>query len=1132
MRELIERMGNKNFMIGCVSLGIISIILCLFINSYSLLEATPSISFSSKALNYASKEEGSFEVTKSAEWIDINKAKITFEVESIAKENTKNRDIILVLDLSDSMEGEKLAIMKAEIISLIEQVLENSNNHIAVIAYGTNADTVSIFSNNARVLARDINLLSNKGQTNHYDALLEVEKLLSTYQKEDDRECSAIFLTDGFADRGTPNELLEYAYLKSQYPYLTIKAVQYDMGNEVLPSIESISDYQYVANVNTLGKILQKVADTSILYDRFELTDWIQSDYFGVASVSSVDSSLGDVKLTEEKGVPKISWYMNTFQTGTTETLTIIVNLKSDFQKDVGLFATNQKEEVSYKLGTVEERVASDRTPVLGTHYDVSYDINAPKDCTISETPETQTYHVLNIIKVSDEVPSCKGYQFRGWKIVTPNVQQYNDEYFIMPERDVLLRAEWAKMSIAKTVNGDVNPKRVSILQSVGTETYNQKLWKYKSSISRIIFQDVIASVHSEIENFDISQAGDGSVIARVVSNGDGTHTAYIQGDGAIVANPMSAFWFYGFERLETIENLGILDTTNVTNMAGMFGNLPRLTTMDLSHFNTSRVTEMSQMFSGCTNLPTLDLSSFDTSKVMLMTEMFKGCTNLSNLNLSSFQTPSVVMMKGMFQGCENLTNLNLETFTTSRVVNMSFMFHGCHKLGSLDLSRFDTTNVSDMNNMFNECYSLQNLGLSNFDTSNVTSMSSMFAYCTSLTSLDISSFNTSKVTDMGMMFSSCEKLPVINISNFDTSKVVNMALMFYNCKAVGTLDVTRFDTSRCYDMNMMFDGCSSLTTLDVSNFNTTNVTNMANMFSNCSSLTAVNVSNFDTSNVTDMSVMFRRCSSLTTLDVSHFNTTKVMDMNNMFDGCSNLTGLDVSHFDTLNVTGMIAMFASCGKLTSLDVSRFKTTNVTDMSYMFAYCEQLTGLELSGFDTSNVENMSYMFDGCTVLASLNVSNFNTAKVTDMASLFSGCKALTTLNLKNFNTASVKNMSYMFAYNINLASVDLSSFDTTNVTDMSYMFDSCTQISTIKLDHFNTTNVHNMKNMFQYCYRINATLNISSSPTTIYENMLFDAATVTGASLKINYTNEASALVDNMLTTKSATSNITKGTVIA
>ena len=52
MRELIERMGNKNFMIGCVSLGIISIILCLFINSYSLLEATPSISFSSKALNY------------------------------------------------------------------------------------------------------------------------------------------------------------------------------------------------------------------------------------------------------------------------------------------------------------------------------------------------------------------------------------------------------------------------------------------------------------------------------------------------------------------------------------------------------------------------------------------------------------------------------------------------------------------------------------------------------------------------------------------------------------------------------------------------------------------------------------------------------------------------------------------------------------------------------------------------------------------------------------------------------------------------------------------------------------------------------------------------------------------------
>lgn len=1132
MQKLITKLENGNFKVGLIGLCIISVILCLFINSYSLLEATPSISFSSKDLDYSIQEEGSFEVTKSAKWIDMNKARITFEVDSIAKENKQKRDIILVLDFSDSMEGEKLAIMKAEVISLIDKVLQDTNNRVAVIAYGTNADIVSIFSSNPRILARDINLLSNKGKTNHYDALLEMEKLLSTYEKEDDRECSAIFLTDGFADTGTPNELREYAYLKSQYPYLTIKAVQYEMGEEPLPAIQAISDYQYTANVNTLGKVLRKVADTSLLYDKFELTDWISSEHFTIGSVSNIEASLGNVKLTEENGGQKVSWHMDTFQTGTKEILTIDIDLKSAYQKDVGFFATNQKEEVSYKLGNVEERVSSSRTPVLGTHYDVSYDTNAPSGCVIDETPAKQTYHVLNMIKVSDDLPACKGYQFAGWKIVTPNVQQYNNEYFIMPETDVLLRAEWAKMSVAKMANGAINPKRVSILQSVGSETYNQKLWRYKSSISRIVFSDVIASIHSEIETFDISQNGDGSVIARVVANGDGTHTAYIQGDGTIYANPMSAYLFYGFEKLETIENLGILDTSNVTNMTGMFANCPRLTTMDLSHFTTSNVTDMSKMFSGCSNISSLDLSTFDTSKVMLMTEMFKGCTNLGSLNLSNFQTPSVVMMKGMFQGCENLASLNLEAFNTSRVVDMSFMFSGCHKLGSLDLSRFDTTNVTDMNTMFHECYSLQNLGLSNFNTANVTSMSSMFAYCTSLTSLDISSFNTSKVTDMGQMFSSCEKLPVINVANFDTSKVVNMALMFYNCKAVGVLDVTKFDTARCYDMNMMFDGCSSLTTLDVSKFVTTNVTNMANMFSSCSSLTALNVSGFDTSNVTDMSVMFRRCSSLASLDVSHFNTSKVKDMNNMFDGCSSLQSLDVSHFDTSNVTGMIAMFASCAKLTSLDVSRFKTSNVTDMSYMFAYCEKLTGLELSGFDTSNVTDISYMFDGCTSLAALNVSNFNTAKVTNMTALFSGCKALTSLDLKNFNTSLVRGMSHMFAYNISLVSLDLSSFDTSNVSDMSYMFDSCTQISTIKLDHFNTTNVNNMKNMFQYCYHLNTTLNISSSPTTVYENMLYDTATAAGASLKLNYTNAASTLVDGMLTTKSATSNVTKGTMIA
>ena len=45
-------------------------------------------------------------------------------------------------------------------------------------------------------------------------------------------------------------------------------------------------------------------------------------------------------------------------------------------------------------------------------------------------------------------------------------------------------------------------------------------------------------------------------------------------------------------------------------------------------------------------------------------------------------------------------------------------------------------------------------------------------------------------------------------------------------------------------------------------------------------------------------------------------------------------------------------------------------------------------------------------------------------------------------------------------------------------------------------------------------------------------MLYDTATAAGASLKLNYTSAASTLVDGMLTTKSATSNVTKGTMIA
>ena len=100
--------------------------------------------------------------------------------------------------------------------------------------------------------------------------------------------------------------------------------------------------------------------------------------------------------------------------------------------------------------------------------------------------------------------------------------------------------------------------------------------------------------------------------------------------------------WFAVMENLTTIIGLENLNTTNVTDMCGMFNCCESLTSLNLSSFNTSKVTDMGGMFNGCKSLTSLNLSSFNTSKVTDMGGMFSECESLTSLNLSSFNTSKV----------------------------------------------------------------------------------------------------------------------------------------------------------------------------------------------------------------------------------------------------------------------------------------------------------------------------------------------------------------------------------------------------------------------------------------------------------------------------------------------------------
>ena len=71
----------------------------------------------------------------------------------------------------------------------------------------------------------------------------------------------------------------------------------------------------------------------------------------------------------------------------------------------------------------------------------------------------------------------------------------------------------------------------------------------------------------------------------------------------------------------------------------------------------------------------------------------------------------------------------------------------------------------------------------------------------------------------------------------------------------------------------------------------------------------------------------------------------------------------------------------------------------------------------------------------------------------------------------------------------------------------------------------------MYRMFTGCSSLTTTINIMNVGVTSYDNMFYNAATNNGAKITVNYIADASALVDNMIATKSSTSNVVKGVEI-
>ena len=409
--------------------------------------------------------EGSWSIDKSAEWIGINRAKVTFDVSTKLKTKNRNyKDIILIMDISGSMKGGKLEKAKTDAIELSNYLLSDSYNRIALISFDSTSTVVSGFTNNLITITDAINNLTDTGNTNYNAGLLNVFEVMENYQKETSRDLVTLFLTDGYPNEDTPNQKGTYIALKDKYPYMTINGIQYEMGTDIIQDIVDITDNQWVASKDTLNNVLFEASLDPLTYESFILEDYIDSNYYILDNVNDIKVSIGSVSLDNTGSNQKVIWTIeDLLTTGANAQMTIDLSLKSTYHETEGLYPTNDSEIIKTKLPDEEVVTTnSDKTPSLKNAYKVIYDSNLPSEgCTLPTYTE-ETHFIYQTVEKKDEELICSGYLFKGWEIAEVDdldITHLNSDYFIMPEHNVTIRAIWSTLGISKTMDGTVHER-------------------------------------------------------------------------------------------------------------------------------------------------------------------------------------------------------------------------------------------------------------------------------------------------------------------------------------------------------------------------------------------------------------------------------------------------------------------------------------------------------------------------------------------------------------------------------------------------------------------------------------------------------------------------------------------------
>ena len=532
-------------------------------------------------------------------------------------------------------------------------------------------------------------------------------------------------------------------------------------------------------------------------------------------------------------------------------------------------------------------------------------------------------------------------------------------------------------------------------------------------------------------------------------------------------------------------------------NSQQMFYNCSELIDLDLSNFNTSNVTNMNGIFAGCSKLEEINLSWWNFSQYnnssLMMNMTYWSPLSLKYLNMKN--TKYWTSMNYAFGWLTKLEEILLDWVDTSEVNGMYKLFYGLDKIKELDLSSFDTSNVTDMWGMFEYCTNLEAIYVNTwFVTDQVTSSSSMFygdtnliwwngiRYNSSITDKTFAridkSWQQGYFTDLGnitvkFIFWDAKNevqnvqygwhprkpsnqqdwLPQIKqwvtkdgeVFDFDKSKITKYTELY-----------AKFDTEYATllpwrDFNMTVKKLSWQTGINSEYWNNTGIVQILQRTWNMPSwvTTAVVSEPYSDNDIVawyDNWIIYY----YTEANKIYLNSGS----NNMFVNFNNLINIDMTNWDTSKVKTMEKMFFQCASITWLDLWGWDTSNVTSMYDIFRWSNNLRELNLSWWNfTKYCSSLNLSMWLTSNIKKLNMTN--TVYSWIMNEFFYSLWGLQELILDGVDTSNVTSMAKMFSFN-NFTWLDLSSFDTSNVTNMFQMFMGCSKLEELNMSWWDFT----------------------------------------------------------------------------